>query len=104
MLGAFRDRADGRFKVKFNGVNVNFFLGVYGAKSRDGMSGIGDAKLAAKGDRGHASMMIRDVQDLWVGDRAQQIADQTVELGISDEMSRLLIAQRSSQNARKTKQ
>jgi len=36
--------------------------------------------------------MVRDVQNLRIGDRAQQLAHKTVELRIGDEMRRLLLA------------
>src|SRR5208337_3560 len=68
------------------------------------MSGIGYAKLAAQSDRRYAGMMVRNVHYLRIGHRAQQIANQAVELRVSNEMGRLLIAQTSTQNARETEQ
>jgi len=69
---------------------------------------IGDAKLAAKRDRGRASMMIGDVrefvvQDMRIGDGTQQVADQTIEFGIGDEVGGLL-AKGSAENTGKTEQ
>ncbi len=92
MLGSLCDSADGRFKVEFSSVNVDFLSGMHRAKSRYWVGGIGDTKLAAKCGRGYPMVMLRDVQNLRIGDRAQQLAHKTVELRIGDEMSRLLLA------------
>ena len=40
--------------------------------------------------------MIRRAQDLRIGNGAQEIPNQTVELGVGNQMCRLLIAQRSA--------
>ncbi|MGC1536763.1 MAG: hypothetical protein WA795_12725, partial [Candidatus Sulfotelmatobacter sp.] len=109
----FRDGTDGGLKIELSGVNVDFlsdvFSGMDSAKTGNGMSCIGDAKLAAKRDGGHASVMIGDVrefivQDVRIGDGTKQIANQTVEFGIGDEVSGLLVAKGSAENAGKTEQ
>jgi hypothetical protein len=92
MLGAFGNGADGWFEIEFGGVNFNFFSGMYGAKTGDGMGRVGDAKLGAKGERGKARMVVRDIQDGWVGDGAQEIAHEAVEFGVGDEVCGLLMA------------
>jgi hypothetical protein len=48
--------------------------------------------------------MVRHVQDLRIGHRTQQIPDQAVEFRVGNEMRRLLIPQRPTQNARETQQ
>ena len=93
MLGALSDGADGGLKIQFAGADINFFSRMYGAKSGDGMGGVGDAKLAAKGDRRNARVMVCDIQDGWIGHCAQQVANEAVEFGIGDEVGRLLLAQ-----------
>jgi hypothetical protein len=90
-------------------VNLDFLARVHGAKTGDGMGGVGYAKLAAENTRGLARLKVGNVQrfsvpDLWVGDSAQQVADEAVELGIGDEMCGLLMAQRPAQNAREAEQ
>jgi hypothetical protein len=113
MLSTFCDGADGGLKIQFRGANVDLLRemlpGMNGAKTRSGVGCIGDAKLAAKRDRGYASVMISNVrefvvQNVWIGDGAQQITDQTVEFGIGDEVSGLLMAKGSAENAGKTEQ
>ncbi len=42
--------------------------------------------------------MIRYVQNLRIGDRAEQVPNQIIQLSISDEVSGLLVRQRSSQH------
>ena len=74
------------------------------AKPGDGMARISDAKLAAKSHRRDASVMVGKVQNLRIGNRAQQVADKTVEFRIGDEMRRLLVAKGSAQNTRKAEQ
>ena len=49
-------------------------------------------------------IMVCDVQNLRVGHRTQQVAHETVELRIGDEMSRLLLAKRSAQNSGEAEQ
>ena len=73
------------------------------------MGGIGDTKLAAKSSRGHASVMVRNVRDfvvkeVGIGDGAQQVADETIQFGIGDEMGSLLMAQGSAEDTGKTEQ
>jgi len=63
MLGAFGDRTNGGLKIQFRGMNVDFFSGTYGAKSGDGMGGVGNAELAAEGGRGDASLVVGDIRD-----------------------------------------
>jgi len=113
MLSTFCDGTDGGLEIQFSGANVDLlsemFSGMDGAKAGSGMGRIGDAKLAAKRGRGHASVMVGNVrefivQDAWIGDGTQEVADQTVEFGISDEVSGLLMAQGSAENAGKTEQ
>ena len=48
--------------------------------------------------------MLGHVDDLRIGHSAQQVADEAVELGIGDEMSRLHVAQRAAQHAGKAQQ
>ena len=111
MLGAFCDGADGGLKIQFSGVNVDLlsdvFPGMDGAKTGNRVRRICDAKLTAKRVRGHASLMIDNVhefivQEMRIGDGTQQVADQAVEFGIGDEVSGLLMAHRSAENAGKT--
>ncbi len=104
VLGAFGDGADGWFKIEFGGANVDLFSGMHDSNAGDGMGGIGDAELAAKRSRGHAGVMVRNVEKLGIGDCAQQVADETVEFRIGDEMRRLLLAKGSPQNAGKAEQ
>jgi hypothetical protein len=66
MLGSFCDRADGWFQIQFRSMNVDFFSGMYRTKARNWMTGIGHAQLAAERGRGHASLVVRDVQDFLV--------------------------------------
>ncbi len=39
-------------------MNIDFFSGVYGTESRNWMSGVGNAKLAAQDSGGHASLIV----------------------------------------------
>jgi hypothetical protein len=93
MLGALSDGADGGLKIEFAGADINFFSRMYGAKSGDGMGGVGDAKLAAKGGGRNTRVMVCDIHDRWIGDCAQQIAYEAVEFGIGDEVGCLLVTQ-----------
>jgi hypothetical protein len=102
MLGALGDSADGRFKIQFRGVNFDFFFGMYGTKTRNGMGGVGDTELAEKGGRGKAGVVVGEVCDERVRNGTEQVADQTVEFRIRDEMSRLLLAKSSAKDSRKT--
>jgi hypothetical protein len=109
MLGTLGDGADGWFKIKLGGANVDFFSGMHDSDARDRMGCVGDPQLAAKSGRGHARVMAGNVEklpvyDLGIGNRAEQVADETVEFRIGDEMSRLLLAQSSAQNARQAEQ
>jgi hypothetical protein len=72
-------------------VNVHLLARMHGTKSRNWVSGIGDAELAAKRGRRDSSMMIRDVQYLRIGHGPEKIANQAVEFGIGDEMGGLLL-------------
>jgi len=103
MLCALRDGADGWFKIKLGDANVDLFSGVHDSDAGNGMGGVGDAKLAAKSDRWHARVMVRNLENLPVcdpriGNCAQQVADETVEFRIGDEMSGLLLAKGPAQN------
>src|SRR6202020_3192549 len=109
MLSALGDGADGGLEIEFSGVNLHFFAGMNGAKSRDGVCGVGDAKLAAQRGGGNACVMTGDVEHFdiehsRIGHGAQQVADKTIEFGIGDQMSGLLIAKRTAEDARKTEQ
>src|SRR5437588_9127427 len=85
-------------------MNVDFLAGMYGAKSRDRMSSIGDPKLAAKSGGGHAGLIVRDVQHMGIGHGAEQVADEAIEFGIGDEVSGLLLAKRSAKNTGEAEQ
>jgi hypothetical protein len=104
MLGALGDGADRRFKIQFGGVEMNFFSDMHGAKTRDGMRGIRDAKLAAQSGGGHASIMIGNVQCLRIGDGMEQVANEAVEFRIGDEVGGLLLPQRAAENAGEAEQ
>src|SRR5580692_918723 len=56
MLGAFGDGADGGLEVELGGMDFDFFSGGNGAEAGHGVSGVGDAQLAALGERGHAGL------------------------------------------------
>ena len=104
VLGALRDSTDGGFEIEFRGVDVDFFSGMHGAKAGNGMGRIGHAKLTAKGNRGQASVMIGNVQDLRIGHSTQQVAHQAIEFRIGDEMSGLLAAKRSTKDTGQAQQ
>jgi hypothetical protein len=75
-----------------------------GAKSRDWMCGVCDAKLAAESGGGHASIMISNVQCLRVRDGMEQVANEAVEFRIGDEVGGLLLPQRAAENAGEAEQ
>ena len=56
MLGAFGNGADGGLEIEFRGMNFGVFGG-HGAESGNRMRRIGDAKLAALGERRHMKMV-----------------------------------------------
>src|SRR5579872_206746 len=67
------------------------------------MCRICDAKLATLYERRHARMFVITDRER-VGNGAQQIANEIVELVIGNEMRSLLMPKRSAENARKTHQ
>jgi len=100
MLGTLGDRADGGLEIKFGGMNFEFIANRYSLESGSRMGGIGYAELTALRKRGHAGM-ICIIQNCGIGNRAEQIADEIIEFGISDQVRRLLVAERSAKHARK---
>ena len=68
------------------------------------MGGVGDAKLAALSQRGHAGAIGSHRQDFRVRHGTQQIAHEVVEFDIGNEVRGLLVAQRSAEHARKSEQ
>ena len=48
--------------------------------------------------------MIGVAQHLWIGNGAEQVADQAVEFGVGNEVRGLLVAQGAAEHARKTDQ
>ena len=61
------------------------------------------AKLAAVGkgrDAGTVGKIIGSAHRLGIGNGAQEVADQAIQLGIGDEMGGLLREQRSAKHAR----
>ena len=108
VLGALSDGADGWFKIEFGGADFDFLsifrAGMHGAETGYGMGGVGDAKLAAKRRRRHASVMISDVHHRGIWDGSQEVADEAVEFSIGDEVSRLLMAKSSAEYTREAEQ
>src|SRR6266576_2220489 len=103
MLGAFGDGADRGLEIEFSGMNLDVFGRVDGAESGGRMGGIGHAKLATVGERGHARVIFRALEIRhWYG--TEQIANETVELGIGDEVRRPLMAERAAKDARESDQ
>jgi hypothetical protein len=102
VLGTFSDSADRGFKIQFGGVNMNFFSHMHSAKSGSGVRGVRHAKLAAQSRGWYSSVMIGHIQNLRVGNGAEQVADEKVEFRISDEMSGLLLPQGATQDAGET--
>src|SRR4029077_1873651 len=103
MLGAFGDGADRGLEIEFGGVNLDVFGRVDGAESGGRMGRIGQAKLATLGERGHARVFFRALEVRhWYG--TKQIAYETVEFGIGDEVRRLLMAERAAKDARESDQ
>jgi hypothetical protein len=90
MLGAFGDGADRGLEIEFSGVNLDVFGRVDGAESGGRMGGIGQAKLAPLGERRHARVFFRAMK-IRHWHSTEQIAHETVELGVGDEVRRLLM-------------
>jgi hypothetical protein len=57
------------------------------------MSGVRNPQLAAQNAGRHPSLMIRKIESLGIGYRAQQVADEAIEFRVGNKMGRLLIAQ-----------
>src|ERR1019366_4300394 len=103
MPGAFGNRADSRLKMQFRRMDLGFVTQGHGPETGDGMCGVGDAKLAAQGQRWHTDM-IGHTENLSFRHRAQQIAHEVVEFNVGDEMRSLLVAHRPAQHTGKTEQ
>lgn len=111
MLGTLGNGADGGLEVEFCRPNFYFLGHGHGAKTGGRMSGIGNAQLAAEGQRRRAGMIrvgmigvgIRFVHDR-IGNGVQQVTDQAVEFGVGDEMRGPLATERSAQDARESEQ
>jgi len=100
MLRAFGDGTDGWLEIEFCGTNLHILVRRDSVKPGGWMSCVGYSQLAAESNRRNATMMVRGAYDFRIRHRAQQIADQRVQLGICDEVSRLGAEKRSSQNPR----
>jgi hypothetical protein len=95
MLGALGDGTDRGLEIEFGGVNLDFFRRMDGAESGGWVRGVSHAKLATLGERGHARVLFRAVKIRhWYG--TEQIAYETVELRVGDEVRRLLMAERAA--------
>src|SRR5579863_8486580 len=80
-------------------MNFNFLSGGNCAESGDWMGRIGHAKLTALSECGHPGV-VRHGKDLRIRNGSKQIADQAVELGVGDQVGGLLVAQRTTEDAR----
>ena len=98
MLGALGDGADGRFQILFSGMNFHFIGRRDGSEAGHGMCAIGDAKLGANRQGRHARV-VGQADYFRIGDGAEQVTHQIIELNVGDEMRGLLVAHRSSENA-----
>src|SRR3989442_891291 len=88
MLRAFGDGTDGWLEIEFCGTNLHILVRRDSVKPGGWMSCVGYSQLAAESNRRNATMMVRGAYDFRIRHRAQQIADQRVQLGICHQGSR----------------
>ena len=103
MLGALGDGADRRLEIEFCGMDLDVVGNRNRLESGGGMGGIRDTKLAALREQWDAGVLV-GIEGIWHRDGAEQVANQAVEFGISDEVRGLLMEERSSKNAGKPDQ
>jgi hypothetical protein len=98
VLGALGNGADRGLEIEFSGMDFDVFGNGDRLESRGRMGGICNTKLAALREQGHAGVLI-GIERVWDRDRAEQVANQAIEFGISDEVRGLLMEERSSEDA-----
>ena len=100
MLGALGDGANRGLEIQFCGMDFDVFGNRDRLESGSRMSGIRDTKLATLCEQGDAGVLV-GIEGVWHGDGAEQVANQAVKFGISDEVRGLLTEKRSSKDAGK---
>jgi hypothetical protein len=98
--------ADGRLQFQLGGADFHLFDGLpvdrRGSKTGCGMRYVRQAELAAVGEgreAGTVGKIVGAIHGLGIGNGAQKVADETIELGIGDQMSGLLGEQRSPKDS-----